>query len=169
MSYTWGAPDFSHYLFCDGAVVMITANVDSLLRNMRKKTSSRYLWIDAVCLNQQDKLEKNQQIPLMGEIYHHSRKVYIWLGESTETTRRALVFLQAIVTLPRTGDIREAVMKTIQIYFPCGTVSPIQEFLYNAWFSRRWVLQEAASGRVVTAHCGSVTVLWYCNLQIYLH
>lgn len=49
--------------------------------------------MDAVCINQTDQAEKQQQLPLMGEIYTLSKSVYIWLGEGTTGTDRAMAYL----------------------------------------------------------------------------
>ena len=71
VSYTWGDPIFSHEIFCgdEKARLSITPNVDSLLRNLRKPFKSRGLWVDAICLNQTNYVEKRIQVALMGEIY----------------------------------------------------------------------------------------------------
>jgi hypothetical protein len=162
MSYTWGTQKFTRRLLCNtkSSYLMITPNVDSMLRHLRKKAIPRYLWIDAVCLNQEDTSEKDEQIPLMRDIYYQSRKVRIWLGESEESTRIAFIFLQALVTLPGTCTTGKAVQELVQKFFPCGTLKPLHRVLHNTWFSRRWILPEAASGRVSTVHCGAIHIHW---------
>lgn len=60
--------------------VLVTKNVDLALRHIRHPTSSLVLWIDAVCIDQQDLEEKAHQISLMHRIYKQCRPVYIWLG-----------------------------------------------------------------------------------------
>jgi hypothetical protein len=58
VSYCWGDALFSHYLTCDGEAIAITRNVDLMLRRLRKPLKPRYLWVDAICLNQKDMAEK---------------------------------------------------------------------------------------------------------------
>lgn len=86
VSYAWGEPEFSENLEikCDGdtSYLRITPNVNDLLRRLRACSARKYLWIDAICLNQADKDEKAQQIPLMGRIYEEARAVHIWLGNN---------------------------------------------------------------------------------------
>ncbi|KAH8707140.1 heterokaryon incompatibility, partial [Phaeosphaeriaceae sp. PMI808] len=83
MSYTWGIPNFTHHITCDGTTELsITLNVDIMLRHLRKTSKPRYLWVDAICLNQSDENEKAIQIGMMGHIYKEARKVNIWLGDA---------------------------------------------------------------------------------------
>lgn len=81
--YTWGA-------FGDDAVILhsipfkVTANLDSALRDIRHEISDRTLWIDAVCINQDDVLERNHQVTKMRQVYQAASKVVVWLGPETE-------------------------------------------------------------------------------------
>ena len=45
------------------------------------------LWIDAVCINQEDVLERNQQVMLMGEVYRRASAVLSWLGADWSLVR----------------------------------------------------------------------------------
>lgn len=38
------------------------------------------IWVDAICINQQDEREMPEQIALMGEVYTWASKVWVWLG-----------------------------------------------------------------------------------------
>lgn len=90
VSYAWGRPDFSENLeiICggDSSYLRITKNVSDLLRRLRASKALKYLWIDAICLNQADEEEKAQQIPLMGRMYEEAKMVHIWLGRHDSMT-----------------------------------------------------------------------------------
>jgi hypothetical protein len=96
LSYVWGAyaptPD---QILCDGARVAVTSNCHSALRHLRRKLGHFTIWIDAICINQEDTTEKEQQIPLMGDIYSKADSVFIWLGDATRETDRAMTWLQS--------------------------------------------------------------------------
>ncbi|KAF2441553.1 hypothetical protein P171DRAFT_73635 [Karstenula rhodostoma CBS 690.94] len=78
ISYCWGELNFSHALMCDGQrTLSITANVYAMLRLFRRPHKIRYLWIDAICLNQQDDVEKQCSSGLMGNIFHEAEKVHV--------------------------------------------------------------------------------------------
>lgn len=88
ISYFWGEPDFKHRMRCreQGTHLKITSRVDNMLRYLRKATAPRFLWIDAICLNQANREEKGIQIQKMGEIYTQARKVRVWLGAADGDT-----------------------------------------------------------------------------------
>ena len=50
------------------------------LRRLRNDTTSRILWVDAICINQTDDLEKADQIRMLGFIYQNAYQVLVWLG-----------------------------------------------------------------------------------------
>ncbi|TGO37682.1 hypothetical protein BHYA_0091g00140 [Botrytis hyacinthi] len=53
------------------------------------------LWIDALCINQQDKRERSQQVQLMGRVYSQARMVLAWLGPAKDAElRNALLELR---------------------------------------------------------------------------
>jgi Heterokaryon incompatibility protein (HET) len=74
VSYAWGNPDFTHHITCnDTTKLSITQKVDTMLRYFRRAAKPRYLWIDAICLNQSDESEKVEQIARMERLlplYH---------------------------------------------------------------------------------------------------
>jgi len=82
LSYVWGDPTFTKPIVVDGHVFQATVNLEVALRNLSKDFVGKPLWVDAICINQQDTAEKNQQVPLMGELYSRAAGVVIWLGES---------------------------------------------------------------------------------------
>ena len=69
MSYVWGNPEKTKIIYVDGIPLAITTNLFSALRDSRDKTKPMRIWVDAVCINQQDDKEKSFQVPLMGRIY----------------------------------------------------------------------------------------------------
>jgi hypothetical protein len=69
LSYTWDAEITNNTVFCHGQQMRITSNCEAVLCKLRARSGCRILWIDAICINQILIVEKNQQVPLMGEIY----------------------------------------------------------------------------------------------------
>ncbi|KAK8015199.1 hypothetical protein PG990_008495 [Apiospora arundinis] len=94
LSYVWGtyAAD-PQYILCDGIRVNVTTNCHSALLHLRKVLGKLTIWLDAVCINQNDDYEKTRQIPLMGDIYSKATTVYIWLGDGTPATNRAMDYM----------------------------------------------------------------------------
>lgn len=67
---------------CNGEQFDVTENLDSALRHLRSEDNERIVWIDAICINQKDNLERGYQVSLMKDIYRMANTVVIWLGEA---------------------------------------------------------------------------------------
>ena len=75
----------------------VTANAEAVLRRMRLPDQLRVLWIDSICINQEDKQERSQQVALMHEIYGHGMRNLIWLGDDDGATKRALLSIDSLL------------------------------------------------------------------------
>lgn len=81
ISYSWGrSPKFRH-LELDGKRGKAPCLAYRALKRMRQVCSSRFLWIDAVCINQSDLEERSQQVAMMNKVYSRSKGNLIYLGE----------------------------------------------------------------------------------------
>jgi hypothetical protein len=67
-------------IFCDGKSMTIKPNLYNALLHLRKHRPGVY-WIDAVCINQVDSVERNAQVQIMGRIYRSAAEVVVWLGD----------------------------------------------------------------------------------------
>lgn len=83
LSYVWGKRQDPKPIWVDGQLFQITGNLYEILLNLRRPSTSRVLWIDAICINQSDLEEKSHQVSLMGKIYSNARIVTIWLSGQT--------------------------------------------------------------------------------------
>ncbi|KAL2291536.1 hypothetical protein FJTKL_12917 [Diaporthe vaccinii] len=80
LSYTWDSPVLSHAIRCNGLDFSVTANLHAALVHLRSSHSARWLWIDALCINQYDEAEKERQVRNMFHIYRKASTVLVWLG-----------------------------------------------------------------------------------------
>ncbi|KAK0648369.1 heterokaryon incompatibility protein-domain-containing protein, partial [Cercophora newfieldiana] len=86
LSYTWGDPKLVETISCNGTDVSIGKNLADALRRFRASTPNYQhdaIWADALCINQDDLLEKTHQVRLMRRIYQKAGRVLIWLGPDT--------------------------------------------------------------------------------------
>ncbi|KAL2672243.1 hypothetical protein Neosp_012944 [[Neocosmospora] mangrovei] len=83
LSYTWGDANDLRPILVNGLCINVTANLKVALQYLRHLSEPRILWIDAVCINQNDNEEKLHQIQRMGRIFSSAASVVAWLGEST--------------------------------------------------------------------------------------
>ncbi|KAK4031445.1 HET-domain-containing protein [Parachaetomium inaequale] len=93
LSYTWGGQPLDRPVSCDSKTLLITANAEAALRRLRRKRKARYLWVDAICINQSSVAERNVQVASMGDIYRGAKRVLIWLGEATPHAEAAFLIM----------------------------------------------------------------------------
>lgn len=84
VSYVWGSTAAARKFRCDDGYLRLTEQCWRMIRSMRLKTRSRFLWIDACCIDQKSDKERSHQVGMMGDIYSSARRVLVWLGESRQ-------------------------------------------------------------------------------------
>jgi len=132
LSYAWGSASTSENIeICEATnpeqiagSLPITRNLFDALRRLRTE-APRLLWIDAICMNQDDLEEKGNQVARMGHVYRNASRVIVWLGEDEAYPRTRALLAQDgknrwPLTIPET-DLGELV-----------TIS---------WFTRVWAVQ----------------------------
>ena len=140
ISYVWGDVGKTTQIFCNGSPTHITFNLLWVLRRIRRSEQPMTLWVDALCINQNDPLERSGQVAKMGRIYARARRVFACMGDDpdggasgvTSLLGQLLAMIQSIgskslVNLNLNEDPR---------WFSLGVL------LRQPWFSRAWVLQE---------------------------
>ncbi|KAL2060227.1 hypothetical protein VTL71DRAFT_9622 [Oculimacula yallundae] len=81
LSYEWG--DASHGVSpikLDGQQFFVRKNLFDALEHLRERGTVRVLWIDALCIDQDNEKERNHQVQRMGQIYERASQVIAWLG-----------------------------------------------------------------------------------------
>ncbi|KAF2749513.1 HET-domain-containing protein [Sporormia fimetaria CBS 119925] len=132
----------------------VSPNLLAALKALRFADRDRYLWVDAICINQDNLEEKNHQVEMMSEIYGNAEQVCVWLGQENKSSRRAIRF------------IKEDVLKLQDFDTLCDSESKsknwraLLELMQRPWFSRRWVVQEIALARRAFIHCGRDRIAW---------
>lgn len=98
LSYVWGAQSTLHTIQISSSALPITANCYAALRSLRRQSEDRLLWVDSICIDQtpEGTPERDQQVAMMGQIYHTARDVCIWLGEGNFKTYALFVHLRAL-------------------------------------------------------------------------
>ncbi|PYH69924.1 HET domain-containing protein [Aspergillus vadensis CBS 113365] len=144
LSYVWGSNTRSRTIVLNSCVFPVTENLYFALSRLRNRQLGRVLWVDAICINQDDLNEKTEQIPLMRTIYAQAQHVTVWLGEAYEDGDKALEALRCLAE-GQDVDIRG-----------CGALCV--KLFERAWFRRIWVLQEVGVARHIYIMCGSAQI-----------
>jgi hypothetical protein len=79
------------------------------LADKSMSSAARTVWIDAICINQDDILERNVQVQMMGMVYEKATCVLIWLGEEIGNSGAGLRYFKDLDELAeeaRTSSLR---------------------------------------------------------------
>ena len=95
LSYTWGDPTSRQAITCNlwRDTLLVTLNCASALRRLRLGNVERILWIDAICIDQENIQERNEQVQLMRDMYQGALRVLVCLGEESADSARAIDFV----------------------------------------------------------------------------
>ena len=198
LSYCWGdmkdtktieiLQEASEYGGEAGQQLAITNNLARALQRIRFKDRPRTLWIDAICINQNDPVERALQVNFMQSVYKNAEKTVVWLGEGDETVGPALNLMVRIVrkiahfdepALEQNDHHESSIAQELGSHFldlkaPGNLVSSTSDLppadstswtalarlLSRPWFTRVWVLQEVAVSRQATVYCGEHELDW---------
>ncbi|KAL8952257.1 MAG: hypothetical protein Q9222_001821 [Ikaeria aurantiellina] len=169
LSYTWGNPVERSKLYCNGKTLSVTKNLGTALRYLRPQSEPRSLWVDAICINQADIEERNQQVALMRDVYSSAFQVIAWLGEEHSSDSAAMWFGDP-KPLPANSSTNEKTRKILglQSRLPSSLISA-RYLIQRPWFSRAWIIQEAALAKNLQVQCGEKLIDWeslYANLKL---
>lgn len=103
---------------------------------------------DASCINQENLVEKAEQVRMMGDIYERAESVYIWLGVDEEQDQHILEMMEHICRLELVSpdDLQGTSRLDSPSFklenYPRETFVGMSAFLHWPWFWRAWVFQE---------------------------
>lgn len=159
LSYAWGTSAETILISIDGRRAQITMSLQSALRHLRRQEEDRVLWIDAICIDQNNNQEKNHQVRMMTRIYESAHHVVIWLGERSEHSGLAL---EKIMVASKSLNRRTHQSVTLQqvradIFGPEAWAALLNLFDLE-WWTRTWVVQEVAVAKQAILVCGKESI-----------
>ncbi|KAK0108095.1 hypothetical protein ONS95_002916 [Cadophora gregata] len=99
LSYTWGDASVKVPILVNDSTLHVTSNLFTALEHIRAEDSPVTLWIDAICINQEDDEEKSSQVKMMREIYNTAEHTRSWLGPAGDGSDGAMAELNRIGSL----------------------------------------------------------------------
>lgn len=186
LSYVWGeraeeelafVKSGSNSLECPDSIssttVKLRPNLAAAVRFLRLPDRRRTLWVDSLCINQDDIAERSEQIRHMGDIYQLADRVIVWLGRATADSGLALETLRCLgkqVEVLHSGARLRAPGCVESDWFRANSRLPYEEktaralnsLIERPWFKRLWVWQEVQLANQHTiVQCGIDYIEWY--------
>ncbi|KAI0405500.1 HET-domain-containing protein [Xylaria palmicola] len=169
LSYVWGEIKESRTIIVEGTEAELTDNLFDALTHMRHETKTRRLWVDALCINQEDTMEKTAQVNMMHNIYVNCVQCNMWMGgidagamglAEQEALKAATGALEA-VRIFAGKDSKSGLpssLATSAHHVRAGKA--LKALLHTPWWSRIWTVQEATSPRNSSVLWGPLHIPW---------
>jgi hypothetical protein len=136
--------------------IVVQNTIFQLLKRLRTLDEHVVLWIDAVCINQTDNIEKGHQVAMMGQIYSSAALVVVWVGESDDRMARTARFFDQMASRRESADgTGDNALWRLGLEW-----TDLAVFLERPWFTRTWVLQEVCFARSCLLRCGPYSWPW---------
>ncbi|ERF70786.1 hypothetical protein EPUS_08344 [Endocarpon pusillum Z07020] len=139
VSYTWGNDARSEIIYVDNQPLTISPTLWACLHCLREKW--QYIWADAVCINQDNVTERNEQVRIMDQIYSNAAIVSVWLGN---------------IPLPPQVNF-EGRIANLEVDYLDWEES-MYDIASRPYWSRTWVIQEFLLARVVHIYCSNTRI-----------
>lgn len=147
LSYMWGPAEPSKTIAVDWASVQVGENLWNALSCLRLREQTRTLWVDALCINQNDISERNHQVGMMSRIYRAAVRVVVWLGMESKDTRAAFdIIAFARRLLSRCAPSAPLTTREMKAVLALS---------YRDYWKRVWIIQEVLSASEVQIVCGT--------------
>ncbi|KAF2260778.1 HET-domain-containing protein [Lojkania enalia] len=171
LSYTWGDPTVRKPISTNGHTMNVTVNLYDALQHMRDASQRRTFWIDAVCINQNDILERNAQVLRMCEIYGIASSVEVWLGKEAENDAAGMSVVKElgasvsnaedILSKPLSDKNKEDFFNILSACNP-EVARAVGRLFKRPWWTRVWVVQELSLANQATSivRCGAQVAPW---------
>ncbi|MCJ1383200.1 hypothetical protein MMC17_006313 [Xylographa soralifera] len=157
LSYVWGDAATSGHINCAGKDLPITPNLTAAIYRLRLTSVDRCLWIDQLCINQDNLQERSKQVNMMRLIYKSAETVLVWLGPDHEQEAEHAKSLITAIILLVSIDVEEDIIEKM-MHFPTDKAliehglpprdHPQWDALVHlsrlSYFTRVWVIQEVS-------------------------
>lgn len=179
VSYTWGDDPSTATVMCNGMPLEIQTNLFRALpffilrafpsvfeSRPTSNPRTRPLWIDAICLNQNDREEKAVHVPHMSDIYKNASRTLVWLGEAAQNSDLAMDNIQQLthkLSMVKNPSSLSVVQKLANYNMPPHSDpvwEAIRQLQLRPWFYRLWTLQEIVLSKKAVLWCGRKVISW---------
>ena len=149
LSYCWTDQPPTCQIFVNGAPFWVRPNLYAYLELIRDEDDSSWIFIDAICINQEDIAERNYQVGLMGATYRGAQEVVAWLGVEDsayhEYTEKSMSEMEHICNSEDelSALVDDSSRRRVRLAF-------LLAFLPWNYWSRVWVVQEVILARFLT-------------------
>jgi len=159
LSYCWGDQSQRSDIWICSNVMSVTNNLQLALRQMRAFGFTS-LWVDALCINQEDREERSAQIVRMPAIYKEASSVVAWLGAASNGSDKIMRMLNRLEEGTALPLLHYQSSGMIASRSELATWDDLDHFFARPYWTRLWIIQEIATASRVILTCGDRVVEW---------
>lgn len=178
LSYCWTKREASRQILLNGIPYMVRPNLYDYLKLRRKENEGGWIFVDALCINQDDVQERNHQVTLMRSIYADADEVEVWMGSrvgrilsklGVTMDNRQFIFNAVHDICQHRRAMRSMFEEDTELKRLCKTIL-LEAFFNLEYWSRVWIIQEVVLARAVTLRSSIFRIEWdqFRLLAIYL-
>ena len=163
LSYMWGKPGDSTWITIDNCRCRVQANLFRFLDTVLSQATAQeqvLLYVDAVCVNQEDVPERNEQVKLMSHIYKSAEQVLCYLG--LVASKSAFVF--EVLRARHNGASKARLEQLCVELYGSQDRFELQDILVALvdipYLNRVWIVQEIVLAKSITLYCGGCRLPW---------
>lgn len=157
LSYTWGTLTPTEAVLVNAASFQVRQNLYDFLNMFRREATARWLWVDQLSINQQDTVERNQQVEQMVNIYRNAEQVLTWLGPSADGSDELMDALnQCREELDAAeGSAYASLEEACSVRNLETHLDAVDALFSRDYWTRLWIIQEILLARNIIVYCGS--------------
>ena len=150
LSYTWGDPTPVEILVVGDQYIGIARNLYDALIQLRSPTKTRRLWIDAICIEQDNIMERNHQVQMMKRVFSDAASVIVWLGDLPSNVTPTLDMILGFNT-----GTQKPILK-----YKKEALEGLANIFRRPWWRRMWIVQEVVAARELVIMLGPTIFPW---------
>ncbi|RYP83370.1 hypothetical protein DL770_005390 [Monosporascus sp. CRB-9-2] len=181
LSYAWGSPSNTKLIIVNGVEISVGSNLEAALQVLRREpefNDGLKLWVDAVCIDQNNVDEKSKVLPTMQVLYRVALSVTVWLGpghgkkSSVSKVKRFLrshvpdnIRLDSSVL----GLISASVPDITSLFYAIHLSPALVDLMSSPYWKRLWIMQEITTTSLQrNVYVGDEKIAWN-ELIIFLY
>ena len=154
VSHRWDPVSASQeMILINGGLFPVSSSIYAFLLARRDKFHSEYLWIDSICINQDDKDEKSSQVAMIRHIFEEAEMTIGWLGYDPGA-KKAFELIRR-VNKTTTADSCARLWSD-----PSAGWKELKAMILKDWFDRIWIVQEIAVAKGRVLRYGDEAIGW---------
>jgi Heterokaryon incompatibility protein (HET) len=146
-----------HQIYVGEQIVEVTNSLGEAIRQLRSIQNNTIIWIDAICINQDDVFERNHQVSKMRNIYEDAEQVVVWLGPERDESRVAFSFVR---DLNKVSNSPYWIRRMINEPKTLTHLDTLYSLFRREYWYRIWPVQEVTCAKAIVVYCGSDSISW---------